>query len=72
MEIEARFINLEREDIEKKLIELGAEKKFESLFREWLFFIKVILIGMIIIAESECAPMAKPPGSPTRQMQRGL
>ena len=40
MEIEARFINLEREDIEKKLIELGAEKKFESLFREWLFFYK--------------------------------
>lgn len=40
MEIETRFINLERIDIEKKLVELGAEKKFESLFREWLFFYK--------------------------------
>jgi len=40
MEIEARFINLKRESIENKLIEFGAVKKFESLFREWLFFYK--------------------------------
>lgn len=40
MEIEARFINLKKEEIEKKLGELGAEKKFDALFQEWLFFHK--------------------------------
>jgi len=40
MEIEARFINLTKEEIEKKLQKLGAEKKFEALFQEWLFFHK--------------------------------
>ena len=40
MEIEARFINLSKEEIEGKLKQLGAEKKFESIFYEWLFFYK--------------------------------
>lgn len=40
MEIEARFINLSREDIERKLEELDAKKIFESMFEEWLFFYK--------------------------------
>lgn len=40
MEVEARFINLSREEIEEKLGKFGAERKFESLFREWLFFYK--------------------------------
>ena len=40
MEIEARFINLSKEAIEKKLKELGAKKIFETLFQEWLFFFK--------------------------------
>ncbi len=38
MEIEARFINLSREKIEQKLQEIGAAKKFEAFFREWIFF----------------------------------
>jgi predicted adenylyl cyclase CyaB len=40
MEIEARFINLKKDVIEKKLKVLGAERRFASLFREWLFFYK--------------------------------
>ncbi len=40
MEVEARFINLLREGIEEKLKGLGADRKFESLFQEWLFFYK--------------------------------
>jgi len=40
MEIEARFINLKKEEIEGKLKDLGAVKKFESMFSEWLFFYK--------------------------------
>lgn len=40
MEIEARFINLKKEEIERKLEKLGAKKMFESMFREWLFFYK--------------------------------
>ena len=38
MEIEARFINLSRDEIEKKLKEIGAQKQFESMFQEWIFF----------------------------------
>lgn len=38
MEIEARFINLSRNEIEKKLKELGVAKQFESMFQEWVFF----------------------------------
>jgi len=38
MEIEARFINLSRDEIEKKLKELDASKQFESMFQEWIFF----------------------------------
>ena len=40
MEIEARFINLRQEDIEQKLKELGAEKMFDKIFNEWIFFYK--------------------------------
>jgi adenylate cyclase class 2 len=40
MEIEARFINLSREAVERKLKELGAKKIFEDMFQEWLFFFK--------------------------------
>lgn len=38
IEIEARFINLSRGEIEKKLKELDAKKQFEAMFEEWLFF----------------------------------
>jgi len=38
IEVEARFINLSRGEIEKKLEELGATKQFEAIFEEWLFF----------------------------------
>jgi predicted adenylyl cyclase CyaB len=37
IEIEARFINLDRETIEKKLKNLGAQKESESFFKEWIF-----------------------------------
>lgn len=37
IEIEARWINLSRNAIEKKLRELGAEKISDSFFREWIF-----------------------------------
>ena len=36
-EIEARFINLSREDIEKKIVGTGARKIGEFFFREWIF-----------------------------------
>lgn len=38
MEIEARFINLSQEEVEKKLQNIGAVKTFEAFFKEWLFF----------------------------------
>lgn len=37
VEIEARFINLDRTAIEKRLETLGAKKQFESFFKEWIF-----------------------------------
>jgi len=37
VEIEARFINLDRAEVEKKLAALGAKKEFESFFKEWIF-----------------------------------
>jgi adenylate cyclase class 2 len=37
VEIEARFINLDRGEIERKLMALGAKKEFESFFKEWIF-----------------------------------
>ena len=37
IEIEARFINLDRKTIEKKFETIGAEKQFESFFKEWIF-----------------------------------
>lgn len=37
VEIEARFINLDKDKIEKKLNEIGAKKKADSFFREWIF-----------------------------------
>ena len=40
MEIEARFINLNREEVEQKLKDIGAPRVFDSFFREWLFFYK--------------------------------
>ncbi|MDO8470648.1 MAG: CYTH domain-containing protein [bacterium] len=40
MEIEARFINLNREEIEEKLRSLGAQKTQDAFFKEWLFFHK--------------------------------
>lgn len=36
-EIETRFINLSREDIENKLASFNAEKIGEFFFREWIF-----------------------------------
>ena len=36
-EIEARWINLDQKDIERKLVELGAKKDFERFFKEWIF-----------------------------------
>ena len=36
-EIEVRFINLSREDIENKLTTLNARKTGEFFFREWIF-----------------------------------
>ncbi len=36
-EIEVRFINLSRDDIEKKLLRIGAERTGEFFFREWIF-----------------------------------
>lgn len=37
MEIEARFINLSQEKIEKSLKDIGAHRVSESFFREWIF-----------------------------------
>ncbi len=37
VEIEARWINQNRENIERKLTAVGARRVFESLFREWIF-----------------------------------
>lgn len=42
MEVEARFVNLSKEDIETKLEQAGAKKEFEAMFREWLFFYRGI------------------------------
>jgi adenylate cyclase class 2 len=37
VEIEARFIGLDRQKIEAKLEKLGAIKEFDSFFKEWIF-----------------------------------
>ncbi len=37
VEIEARFINLNRAEMERRLFALGAKKEFESFFKEWIF-----------------------------------
>lgn len=37
IEIEARFIGLDQGTVEAELKKLGAEKQFESMFREWIF-----------------------------------
>lgn len=36
-EIEIRFINLSREEIEKKLLAIGAARSGEFFFQEWIF-----------------------------------
>lgn len=40
VEIEARFINLDRTEVEKKLEALGAKREWESFFKEWIFAYK--------------------------------
>jgi adenylate cyclase, class 2 len=40
VEIEARFINLDRAVMERKLEALGAKKESESFFKEWIFAYK--------------------------------
>ena len=40
VEIEARFLNLDQQEVEQRLKKLGAQKQSESFFKEWIYAYK--------------------------------